>query len=140
MSGYTSQEIAAHRAAAYDALRSGDFLQGRTALAYRDPDGDMRYCCLGVLCEVARKAGLNVRLTEDLPNHFSYDGGNGYLPESVRKWYRITVNNPQLPVSDTDWVFATEANDIWHYSFDQIADMFEDVYPSTSSTAEESYA
>ena len=36
-----------------DALRSGEYAQGRSSL--RDHD---EYCCLGVLCELAVKEGV----------------------------------------------------------------------------------
>ena len=35
-----------------EALRSGDYAQGMTALCQIDSDGDAYYCCLGVLAEV----------------------------------------------------------------------------------------
>lgn len=35
-----------------EALRSGRYQQGRGWLKFKDGDGE-RYCCLGVLCEVA---------------------------------------------------------------------------------------
>jgi hypothetical protein len=37
------------------ALRSGEYQQGQHALAGPDRNGVMRYCCLGVLCEVMLK-------------------------------------------------------------------------------------
>jgi len=36
-----------------DALKSGDFKQGKGRLKALDGDGEVAYCCLGVLCEIA---------------------------------------------------------------------------------------
>lgn len=45
-----------------EALRSGEYVQGKQALRSAEPEG-ARYCCLGVLSEVAAKAGLIERDT-----------------------------------------------------------------------------
>lgn len=72
-------------------LRSGDYLQGTGELrSSTDVDGDARYCCLGVLCEVARDRGVvsydrttfGYRSTVD-PREGSYDG---VLPPAVQAW------------------------------------------------------
>jgi hypothetical protein len=36
------------------ALRSGEYKQGTTLLSYCDEPGDIKYCCLGVLCEIEK--------------------------------------------------------------------------------------
>jgi hypothetical protein len=43
------------------ALRSGEYLQGKGVLKKVNKDDEIRYCCLGVLCEVA-----GLELEEDL--------------------------------------------------------------------------
>lgn len=72
-------------------LRSGDYRQGTGELrTTTDVDDDVRYCCLGVLCEVARDRGivsydrttLGYRSTAD-PREGSY---GGVLPPVVRAW------------------------------------------------------
>ena len=40
------------------ALRSGEYKQGNSLLKYTDSGGALRYCCLGVLCEVGGVEGL----------------------------------------------------------------------------------
>src|SRR3954466_4218538 len=39
------------------ALRSGEYKQGRSYLHSQNPDGEDRFCCLGVLCELAVQEG-----------------------------------------------------------------------------------
>lgn len=41
-----------------EALRSGEYKQGKGALKGQDHCGTMRYCCLGVLAEVAGMRGI----------------------------------------------------------------------------------
>lgn len=44
------------------ALRSGDYKQGKEVLRYKrhlqPSDSEYRYCCLGILCDLAAKAGV----------------------------------------------------------------------------------
>lgn len=70
------------------ALRSGKYKQGKNALRIGD-----KHCCLGVLCELAFKAGA-VQRTEQIhgrTSSFSYGGDylepfGSMLPESVMEW------------------------------------------------------
>lgn len=69
------------------ALRSGEYTQGRNALAKYDYEvGEMTFCCLGVLCEVARRSGVDVQsddlLTED-HEHFNLYNGDMELPPPI---------------------------------------------------------
>lgn len=79
-------------------LRSGQYKQGQSALRSRvhiagEPD---RFCCLGVLCEMAEEARVVDRLPADpddgtywYSNGNSEDGNNIYLPDSVVDWAGI---------------------------------------------------
>jgi hypothetical protein len=86
-----------------DALRSGRYRQGRHFLG--SPAG---FCCLGVLCELARAAGV-------IPGHtvvrrvdfdgseidaYSYDGNDQYLPESVKEWAELDHQSPAVTMGD----------------------------------------
>lgn len=42
-----------------EALRSGDYEQGKRRLAVKN-DGETKFCCLGVACELAIEAGLPI--------------------------------------------------------------------------------
>lgn len=71
-----------------EALRSGKYKQGPAALHTRDSSGEDRYCCLGVLCEVAVEKGLDIHV-ENLERGSSlvqYDGSVSYLPQKVYDW------------------------------------------------------
>jgi hypothetical protein len=68
-------------------LRSGDFKQWRSQLHHEDEG----YCCLGVLCDQAFKAGIvNRALTDD--GNVYYDDADCYLPDAVVKWAGIPHN------------------------------------------------
>lgn len=60
-------------------LRSGEYKQAHGGLQVERGDGEMSYCCLGVLCKVA---GLTIG-TEDFNTVIDADGkSHGYLPIS----------------------------------------------------------
>lgn len=131
-----------------DALRSGDYLQGDGYLAYIDPDENLdddgqpvvRYCCLGVLCDLAVKAGVGVTVTglvsEDRIR--AYDGDKGGLPASVWEWatgqdvtgglLRFGDFDVEVPHQDEPGAMyistLAERNDDGA-SFDEIADLIE---------------
>ena len=42
-----------------DALRSGEYTQGREQLRYGKSIGDERHCCLGVLCDLVAKGKID---------------------------------------------------------------------------------
>lgn len=97
-----------------DALLSDRFLQGSGHLAYRylkplaerhsEDDasyGKMKHCCLGVACEVAIEHGLDVnRVAVKDPlsrmEILEYDAARDFLPDTVKRWYGFTSNNPRV--------------------------------------------
>lgn len=64
------------------ALRSGKYKQGQGYLNYQG-----KFCCLGVLCDLAEKSGVVV--SEDYYNVTTYDNKSSTLPESVQDWSGI---------------------------------------------------
>lgn len=77
-------------------LRSGEYSQ--TTRFLHDKIG---FCCLGVLCDLAVKAGIISPPTEErcFPEGiddnslcFSYDGDRNNLPESVQNWAGLSNN------------------------------------------------
>lgn len=85
----------------------GDKEQGQGKLASKAPAEDMiRYCCLGVLCEVALAHGVEVQRTEvSTPSgvtYFAYDGQQDFLPDSVVQWAGLGDNNPTLAYTPED--------------------------------------
>ncbi len=112
-----------------EALRSGDYTQGKRALAVKEYDSeDYSHCCLGVLCELAVADGVEVTVVESNRTK-SYDGAEAALPVAVRRWAGVTGRNPVVPrphsVSSVyDHTTLASINDVG-LTFDQIADVIE---------------
>ena len=110
-----------------DALLSGEYAQGRSQLVVRKDDGSKEYCCLGVLCDLALKAGVVVDVDETVLAYanpaVSYDGKKFYLPEAVRTWAGIKTTTGEIAGIDVSSL--TNANDMG-YSFEDIAELIEE--------------
>lgn len=129
------------------ALRSGEYEQGMHQLV-----ADNKYCCLGVLCDIARKCGVvelregtsNMGITHlfygtseehNIPHKNNVEIGPKYevLPKSVMEWSGLDVNNPCLNIQDDeDWrkneynpVMMSELNDELRYGFIRLANLIE---------------
>lgn len=116
-----------------EALRSGEFEQGTSAL-----NADGKLCCLGVVCELAVKAGVvtevDTRPAFGAPaGAVTYDGDWAYLPASVEEWAGLE-HRGDLPETVTEereggWIkrfgALAELND-GGYTFGQIADIIEE--------------
>lgn len=126
------------------ALRSGEYSQVRGQL-----QSDEGYCCLGVACDVAVDAGVNVEVKYVLDIHaddepcdkmvsgYEYDGKGGTLPLSVQHWLGVGDQWAAFDPSD-DWREAhgfgtgdprrTQLADLNDrgYTFDEIADIIEE--------------
>jgi hypothetical protein len=81
------------------ALRSGEYVQGRDALHVRH-GGVSRFCCLGVACDLAEKAGI-VRADEStvfrgrtryVAVEDATDGSGSLLPIAVADWLGVSRN------------------------------------------------
>lgn len=90
-----------------EALRSGEYKQTEGQL--HDPD-ENSFCCLGVLCDLARKDGGKVNWYNDWKS--IVEPGSGGLPVFVRNY---------IGLSDTDEQKLIEMNDSQTQSFKQIA-------------------
>lgn len=101
------------------ALRSGDYKQGSSALCWVDADGSCRWCCLGVACDVAAKNGLDIE-TRDFEAQRYFGGACFYLPPEVQEWYGFDSQDPYLKDRK-----ASHWNDARGYNFAQIADAVE---------------
>ena len=68
------------------ALRSGEYAQGVGYLKSGTGDNEA-YCCLGVLCDLAVKAGADIGVYVDTDEEVWFFDTNGeVLPESVMEW------------------------------------------------------
>jgi hypothetical protein len=116
-----------------EALRSGEYAQGRNYLAEMWA-GNWRYCCLGVLCEVATEQGVPVTVVTRPGSQLkTYSENSTIPPTSVAQWaWAEETRYPALriPHVDEDGVMAfrdfTELNDDMGLSFEQIADLIEE--------------
>ena len=108
------------KAAWLEALRSGDYKQGRERLHRINEDGSSGYCCMGVLCELAIQNGLPMDRVEteddDIDPVYSYDGYDSYPPNSVWQWANL-----DRPAQFT----LARLNDDEVFNFSEIADWIE---------------
>jgi len=77
------------------ALRSGEYEQGQDALRHNG-----KFCCLGVLCDLAAKHGVG---RWELSAHF-HDGdcvADDVLTDKVREWAGLDQVNPILEILDS---------------------------------------
>lgn len=79
-----------------DDLMTTTELQGQNRLAYKDIDGNMRYCCLGRACEVAITHGLELSTAVNENAVIFYDGDTGVMLPSVAQWYGFPDGNPDV--------------------------------------------
>lgn len=78
-------------------LRSGEYRQGLFKLHVIDTNGNHKYCCLGVACEIAAEAGIVTPFVLDTntldqeiiayrKGHYFHDTG---LPTFVADWFGL---------------------------------------------------
>ena len=103
------------------ALRSGEYKQGKDVLA---DTCRTQHCCLGVLCEVAIKGGLEVTV-ETPPGHSAiFDNSKAFLPVSVADWAGMKTRLGDIPDEGSTVLSLMGMNDGGH-TFSSIADVIE---------------
>lgn len=102
-----------------DALRSGNYKQGKLKLRNRDDE----FCCLGVLCDLAAKEGIVKELAEC--GVFYYDGDSLIPPPSVVEWAGGDLEFLDIDIAAGIEGHYVELNDQDGLTFDQIADLIE---------------
>ena len=66
------------------ALRSGEYKQTSGILANHNRT---EHCCLGVLCELAIKAGVEMKIEREVGTSCTrFDGEGSHLPDCVQDW------------------------------------------------------
>lgn len=107
------------------ALRSGSYEQGRGRLASQDG----KFCCLGVLCEVAVEDGLAITRTLSVGNTIRYDRAADYPPLSVIAWLDVDgLLDPVTPTPPEGFLqsgYTLDSLNDSDFTFDQIADLIE---------------
>ena len=115
------------------ALRSGEYKQGRNYLEYTDPLYGKKYCCLGVLCDLAVKNGVICK-TDQGRNEIYYETNagidnftNNVLPTKVQNWAEIYSTDGDFNSKEfVDKTMLTELNDSGKYGFNAIANIIEE--------------
>jgi hypothetical protein len=114
-----------------EALRSGEYKQGRYALRQKSTDGD-KFCCLGVACDLYNKLGvgdpLEVKQTlfgrnDSIPGVF-YNEESTALPDSVRVALGLYSSSGAFVTPEGNGKYLAIENDRGQ-TFAQIADLIE---------------
>lgn len=100
------------------ALRSGGYEQGAGCLTR-----NKKFCCLGVLCDLAVKDGIISAVEDDQDGDVIvyYGEDMALLPQEVMKWAGLTTIGPHIGPNTT----LTHMNDSQRYDFNTIADAIE---------------
>jgi hypothetical protein len=118
-----------------EALRSGDFKQGKGAL--RTIDGS--YCCLGVACEISGVVTLRDRENHPIAEYVSVDderdASASVLPSAVRDWLGVESYNPHIVDEHGEGHALSLWNDSEDADFDKIADLIELKYLQAADVA-----
>ena len=115
----TADELAERWA---EALRSGDYKQGGGTLRQRHPNGD-RWCCLGVLVEELRNLGAYDAQWHGAGTVYGIEEADGSLPERVQALLGMD------PEGTYESAKFAHLNDTERLTFDEIADVIEDMDP-----------
>jgi hypothetical protein len=112
------------------ALRSGKYEQGK---GFLNKQG--KFCCLGVLCDIAEKEGVcQSRPSEAYEEVLKYGPeaqDSTVTPKAVQAWagfsQRFNTGNPEVTVASEYTELLAELNDTG-MKFDQIANLIEKQY------------
>ena len=106
------------------ALRSGNYEQGRRYLRWGEG-----FCCLGVLCDLAAKAGAASWEPPGLSNSCEIvqacGGAVSVLPYAVKRWAGLQDADPSVTVDGVEEITLSRANDVLLLEFPAIADLIE---------------
>ncbi len=106
-----------------DALRSGEYKQGKGSLRDTDDNGEHSYCCLGVLCDLySKETG-----TKWTGGNFMH-GRTSFPSSEVAEWAGMDANERCGEFGDIyteDYADLTAMNDAGGSTFAEIADVIE---------------
>lgn len=120
------------------ALRGGEYTQGKAHLNIQRY-GQATYCCLGVLCDLAVKAGVVSadEWDQDITSYGEEEATN-MLPREVVEWSGIGdqagtftkyVAADKYNIDhDLGYLTLWELNDAAEFTFNQIADVIEEQF------------
>lgn len=107
------------------ALESGDYAQAKRTLNRVTPHpteehadyAQTGFCCLGVLCDLAVKAGVIEAPTVNRRGEAEYggaEGGTAFLPPEVRDWAGLLGNNPEVNYERAKyWNFDVDESEVY---------------------------
>lgn len=116
---YTAAQQAENRKAWIKALRSRKYKQAYHQLHYNE-EGTDYFCCLGVACDLAAKAGVVEKKVDGV--NISYDNEPSVMPSSVMNWLGLWDSAGAGYELDNNLVTL---NDDMDYSFRKIATFIE---------------
>lgn len=102
------------------ALRSGKFRRGESELAKRVKGKHVEYCCLGVLCELAKKEGIVEKAYQDGYSIY-YGNERYYLPQEVKDWAGLRSTQGSRGSEKQSLAYLNDSGN----SFNRIADVIE---------------
>ncbi len=98
------------------ALRSDEYVQTDGYLRLTFSDDEVKFCPLGVLCDLhSKETGTS---WDDDRYHNEYM----HLPNAVVDWAGLKKRNPEIPSKQRS---ISHLNDKYGYNFDDIADLIE---------------
>lgn len=98
-----------------EALRSGEFIQGKGFL-----DKGRSHCAMGVLVNLAMTLG--VCDYQSVKDKGAFDNETGRIPKSVQEWAEMYGQNGEIK---GEFVTLSGMNDVFDYTFTEIADIIE---------------
>lgn len=105
------------------ALRSGEYKQSRYSLT--DGQG---FCCLGVLCDLARKEGLgNFDNGEFISAINEDDYSSSHLPKVVSDWADIDTSGGYVPSLGNSLMHLNDNGQTFEYLADVIEQNYESI-------------
>ena len=117
------------------ALRSGEYVQGSGRLAIEYPSGEVEYCVLGVLCDLAHADGVARPRREPARGfvaaseiRYGLTGDGSVLPDEVADWAEAGGPDPVVQWSDGGWTDQsplTQLNDEAGLTFEELADLID---------------
>lgn len=109
-----------------ETLKSGEYQQTTGRLSTINEDGTQTFCCLGVACDLALKAGLdlNVETSED-DDSVLYNEEGGILPKLVRQWLGVNDMNPMISIENSHFDPTLK----FESAYSELHDLYQQVSP-----------
>ena len=98
-----------------EALRSGDYNQGKNALRAETITGVDRFCCLGILCDLHSKdTGIKWEETKEFTGNKPYIDETGKLPNDVMLWAGLEKPFPHTEGDEYTLAYRNDNGTTFH--------------------------